>query len=165
MQSVEHVMTRPPLITMRPERAVSEALGLMAERDVSHVLVLEGEALLGIVCMCDLERADYGESIGACVSSAPLTLDATATTFEAARCVLEEGISCLPITRAGAVVGIVTVGDLRHAGALERYPDRCASCGSADHVRVSRRTPGIGFCLECTRTSEPPAEDDDIGGG
>jgi predicted transcriptional regulator len=165
MRSVEHVMTHPPLVTMRSDSAVSEAIGLMAERDVSHVLVVDGEALLGVVCICDLERAEYGGSIGTCVSSAPLTLDAAASTFEAARCMIEQGISCLPITRAGALVGVLTASDLRHAGVLERHPDRCASCGSADHVRVSPRTPGIAFCLECTRTSEPPAADDDIGGG
>lgn len=42
---------------------------------------------------------------------------------------------------------------------------RCVACGSTDHVRCERGDRSIGYCLECTRRSEPPHADDDLGGG
>jgi signal-transduction protein with cAMP-binding, CBS, and nucleotidyltransferase domain len=165
MRLIEDIMTRQPLITIGPHAGVADALHLIAERDVRHLLVVGDRGLIGSVCICDLETADLRESVVACARTDVRTLDAGATAFEAARCMLDEDLDCLPITRHGALAGIVTLGDLRRAGVLECHPERCVACGSRDHVRCSGRARGVGLCLQCMHKAEPPSWDDDLGGG
>jgi signal-transduction protein with cAMP-binding, CBS, and nucleotidyltransferase domain len=163
MRKVSEVMTGAPLVTADGATLVSRAAHLLAERAVSHLLVVEDGRLVGVVCACDLDRARALLPIAA-VMSRPRTVDVEATTFEAAGTMLREGIGCLPVLAAGALAGIVTRSDLCRAGVLEQTPQHCAACGSRDHVRSIRRGAPVGFCLECDRRSEPPSPDEDIGG-
>ena len=166
MHSLERLMTHPPLVTLRPQAKVAQALRLIADHAVSHLLIVENERLFGVVCACDLEHVDTGDSVGACVRAPePFTVDVSASAVDAARCMLELGISCLPVTRQGVVIGIVTRSDLRNAGLFDRAGGSCASCGSRDHVRCAHGVHDTGFCLECARRSEPPGWDEDVGGG
>jgi CBS domain-containing protein len=166
MRRVEELMTRTPLITVGSEAPVAHALRLIEQHDISHLLVMEQERLFGVVCACDLERADICAPIALSVAaSAPVTVDVAATAFDAARYMLAFEIGCLPVTRGGALVGMLTAGDLRRAGILNRATEECAACGSRDHVRRAHGLDDVGFCLECRRQSEPPTGDDEIGGG
>ncbi len=47
-QPIRHVMTKTPFLTAPPTTTVAEAARLMAERQVGHVLVVEGDHLIGI---------------------------------------------------------------------------------------------------------------------
>ena len=162
MRSIALIINSGPLISVGPRTKVADAVRLMSESDISHVLVIDGSSLLGVACVCDLDRASTTAEIGGCMSAPPVLIDAGASVYEAARLMIERRVSCLPVMRAGAVAGVVTASDLRRAGVLTRSPGRCAACGSGDHVR-SDGADGVGFCLECQRRSEPPSWDEDTG--
>jgi acetoin utilization protein AcuB len=165
MQRIHEVMGSGPLVTITPRAFVSEALRLIGERDVSHLLVMRGAKLLGITCICDLDCAQGDKTVGACMQP-PLVIDADASVGEAARSMIDRGVSCLPVvTPSGRVEGIVTASDLRRSGMLQKTPERCAACGSDDHVRALHHPLGVGFCIECTRRAAPPTWADDLGGG
>lgn len=165
MRRVDEVMTVAPLVTIDSTAAAAVVARLMSERGVSHVLVLEQDVLAGVVCVCDLERSVGQTAAGALMSRAPSTIELGESAFAAARCMLEKGISCLPVVQSGDLVGIVTLSDLRRAGVVQLVPERCAACGDIDHVRSSGHDSGVGLCLECKRSSLPPSWDDDLGGG
>lgn len=54
---VSEVMTRSPLVTLRPDTDVSAAAALMSERGIHRILVTEGEQLVGIVSALDIAAA------------------------------------------------------------------------------------------------------------
>lgn len=54
---VSEVMTRSPLETLPPDAGVNAAAELMKEKKVHRVLVVEGEALVGIVTAMDVTKA------------------------------------------------------------------------------------------------------------
>jgi acetoin utilization protein AcuB len=164
MRRVDEMMTTGALVTVRPTATVSEVVRLIAQRDVSHVIVLDHGELVGIVCACDLDDAGLQAEIGVHMNRSPQTIPLGASAFAAARCMLEQGISCLPVMRDADVVGIVTLSDMRRTGVLERTAERCSACGDGDHVRSTGRDDGIGFCLECRRRSVPPSREEDLGG-
>jgi acetoin utilization protein AcuB len=165
MRRIEEVMTTGPLATVRPTDTIGDVARLIAEREVSHVIVLANGEVVGVMCACDLDGPDRQARVDRHMSRSPSTASVGATAFDAARCMLEQGISCLPVVRGGDLVGIVTLSDLRRAGVLERAAGSCAACGDRDHVRCERRHGGVGFCLDCRRSSLPPGDDDDLGGG
>lgn len=47
-QPIRHVMTKTPFLTAPPSTTIGVAAKLMAERNVGHVLVVEGDRLVGI---------------------------------------------------------------------------------------------------------------------
>lgn len=165
MQRVDEVMANGPLVTVPPRAQVSEALRLINEHEVSHLLVMRGERLLGITCICDLDCARGDQSVGACMQP-PLVIAPEASVDEAGRAMVEHGVSCLPVVALnGHVQGIVTASDLRRTGELPKIPGRCAACGSDDHVRALHGHQALGFCIECMRRAKPPTWADDLGGG
>jgi CBS domain-containing protein len=99
MDQIAELMTASPLATISGDALVAQASRLMGEQSVSHLLVFDDERLVGVVCVCDLDRADTGTLVRACVTRAPLTLDAGVSVGEAAHVMREEGINCLPLTR------------------------------------------------------------------
>lgn len=54
---VSEVMTRSPLATLPPDAAVDRAAELMKEKKVHRVLVIDGDALVGIVTAMDVTKA------------------------------------------------------------------------------------------------------------
>jgi acetoin utilization protein AcuB len=165
MQPVSQIMTREHLVTLMPSASVAEATRRLRDSDVSHLMVVERDALVGVVCMCDLDQANASSPVAAIMGAEPFTIEAHSATAEAARSMLEAEISCLPVLRDGCLVGVVTISDLVRAGVVDLPVRQCASCGSTDHVRCEKHGRVVGFCLECTRRSEPPRWDDDLGGG
>ena len=50
MRRIEEVMTTGALVTVRPTATVGEVARLIAEREVSHVIVLADGEVAGVVC-------------------------------------------------------------------------------------------------------------------
>lgn len=159
---VSDLMSRTPLHSIAPDALASHASRLAADAGVSHLLVVEGTDLVGIVCTCDLLQARDNTPVGSCMNWRPVTTAPGARAPDAARLMLDYGVHCLPVLSEGRLAGILTMGDLRRAGWGDAPIDHCASCGSSDHVRAA--APGNpGYCLECTRRSLPFGHD--AGGG
>lgn len=59
------IMTREPLETVRPDSELTEALGLMAEKDLNQVLVVKDGALVGLLSRADVIRyLQYRSELG-----------------------------------------------------------------------------------------------------
>lgn len=166
MTMIAELMTRERLVTIGPRQTVREGSQRMQGEQISHLLVVERGELVGMLCACDLELAAHDSEVQSVMSQQLITADVASDALEVAASMLERGLTCLPVTAAGELCGVVTVRDLARAGVIEFELPRCDVCGSEDHVRCS--LPGRGelaLCIECVRSSEPPADDDELGGG
>jgi CBS domain-containing protein len=106
-------------LSVGPDETVYEAIKLMADEDVGSLLVMDGDALVGIVT----ER-HYARDVILKGRTSPQTLvrDIMETevacvepdeTVEAClRLMTEERVRHLPVVGAGRVVGIISIGDL-----------------------------------------------------
>jgi len=153
------------LLTVEPNVLVREAIRLVDDRGISHLLVTERDGLTGLVCLCDLDQAPTGARVGDCMSRELLTVDPDTDVDEAGRLMIDRNVSCLPVVSEGRLVGVITLGDLKRAGVVDLPVDTCIACGSHQHVRCGHVGHSVGYCLECTRRSEPPGPNDDLGGG
>lgn len=165
MPTVSELMTAAPLVTIPPDATVSQAARAIAEQGVSHLLVTLHDKLVGVVCICDLDAAPQAASIAEHMSARPLTVEPDATAAAALERMRESGVSCMPVVSRGALEGVLTLSDLQRGGCAPETEQRCAACGSDDHVRAHEHMQVVGFCLECRRSSQPPRWDDELGGG
>jgi acetoin utilization protein AcuB len=106
------------VVTVTPDTTVSEAIRLAGERGIRHLPVLEGDRLVGIVSDRDLKKV-AGETaalalvrVRSIMTTMVFTTAPTFTVEEAARMMMRERISALPVTVAGQLVGIVTETDV-----------------------------------------------------
>ena len=109
----------PEVIAIGPEAPVIEAIRLMAERGIGALLVMDGARLAGI-----LSERDYARKIvlqGRSSRDTPVRDIMTAEVVTVApadsidRCmqlVTDRRIRPLPVVDAGAVVGVLSIGDL-----------------------------------------------------
>jgi hypothetical protein len=101
------------LVASRLDCAEAERV---AERaGVHRLLIAEEGQLAGIVCRHDLQRTGVGR-VSACMQRDVYVIQAAATLGEAAAAMYGLDIGCLPVTREGKLVGIITRGDLIRAG-------------------------------------------------
>jgi acetoin utilization protein AcuB len=128
------------LVTATPGTRLPEAVRLMRDRGIRHLLVLEEGRLVGIVSDRDLkqavasalrsvggpEREDLLERlvVGDIMARTVMTIGPTDPVEDAARIMAREKISALPVTQGRRCVGIVTETDVlrlfvRALGALE----------------------------------------------
>ncbi len=124
---VEDVMQRD-VVTVTPGTTLPEALRLSRGRGVRHLPVTEGSRLVGIVSDRDLKRAMASPAtalerheltylvekvtMGEIMTRAVITLGPTLPVEEAARLMVKEKISAVPVSEQGRVVGIVTETDV-----------------------------------------------------
>jgi CBS domain-containing protein len=107
------------VVTIGPERTVSELVGLLAEHRIGGVVVTDDDTIVGIVSERDVVRGLGRE--GATIIDAPVasimttaviscqpadTLDEIATTMT------ERRIRHMPVVADGQLAGIVTIGDV-----------------------------------------------------
>jgi predicted transcriptional regulator len=165
MTAISSLMTHDRLVTIGPDALVAEAARTIADAGISHLLVTgDGEHLLGVLCVCDLDRAPSRTPLREHLRSQPVTVEASTDVAAVAELMLSSNVSCLPVVEGGALKGVVTLHDLRRLGLLEGETERCSACGSTEHVHCAH---GVGFCIDCTRKSQPPGPDgeDELGGG
>jgi len=113
-----HDIMQSRVITVTPKTGVTEALGLLRTRGVRHLVIVDGDTLVGIVSDRDVKQAGaLDERLGrwtvAEIMKRPvITIEPTAPVEDAAQLMLAEKISALPITEGGRLVGIVTETDI-----------------------------------------------------
>ncbi|PAP77116.1 CBS domain-containing protein [Rubrivirga marina] len=110
---------RPVLHSVAPDAPLIEAARRLRLRDVGALLVLEGEALVGIVSERDVVRA-VAES-GALALARPVRLEMstpveTCESGDGVRSLMARmtarRIRHLPVVEDGRVVGVVSIGDV-----------------------------------------------------
>jgi CBS domain-containing protein len=114
--TIAEIMSRD-LVTVEPGISLEEAARRMEERHVGAALVLEGDALRGIITERDVLRAVAagpieGVSVGDCMTRHPETIDASETTGLAASLMIHGGFRHLPVLDGERVVGIISIRDL-----------------------------------------------------
>lgn len=116
------------VVTVTPQTTLSEAVRLTRQRGIRHLPVLEGGELVGIVSDRDLKRAMASPATSleareltyllerltmAEIMTRPvMTVAPPVPVEEAARVMVREKISALPVTEEGRLVGIVTETDV-----------------------------------------------------
>lgn len=126
--TVNSIMSRE-VVTVSPEAALMEIRNLLHDNGFHHLLVVETDDMLrGVISDRDVLRAlspffdtlseEHGEAKTLEVPAIevmrtdPLTVEPDTAIEEAARILLDNEISSLPVVDAGALVGIVTTKDL-----------------------------------------------------
>lgn len=137
--NVFDIMTASPA-TVAPEATLREALELMEEVGCRHLPVLSyHKHLVGILSDRDCRTALHSPyvlrawwesdelartlTVNTIMSPAPIVAEPSMPADEAARLMLQNHISCLPVMRSETLVGIVTTSDVLAA-----------------FIRLSRRT-------------------------
>ena len=124
---VEDVM-QTAVITITPKTSLPEAMRLVGRRGIRHLPVVDDDRLVGIVSDRDLKRAmaspataleshELGYLLDALtvdeiMTRAVVTVGRMFPIEEAARLMVTEKISALPVTERGKLVGIVTETDV-----------------------------------------------------
>jgi acetoin utilization protein AcuB len=130
------------LITVGPLDSVEEAVTLLRQRAVRHLLVMHKTRLVGIVSDRDIKRVlDPAQTkkrvmaigglyfllepilVEEIMTSDPVTIRPNASVHEAAELMLEHRFGALPVLRGPRPVGIITETDLLRHYASQVEPD------------------------------------------
>jgi len=110
---------RPALVTIGPEAGVRELLALLSEHNVGAVVVSgDGTTMQGIVSERDVVRHLHADgtvvnnTVGAIMTSAVETCSPEHTLDEVMALMTERRFRHLPVLRDGALLGIVSIGDV-----------------------------------------------------
>lgn len=125
------------VFSIAPGAAVLEAIRLMAERHVGALLVMEGEALSGIVSERDYARkvilkgrSSADTPVRDIMTAAVVTVQPETSVEKCMQIMTERRVRHLPVIEGGRVVGMVSIGDLvkaviaaqqQHIEQLESY--------------------------------------------
>lgn len=126
--SVSDIMTANP-VTIRQDGTIREALGKMAEIGCHHLPVLSDDGhLIGVVSDNDCHVAlnlpyklrnewrgnqkASSQQIRSVMTPAPIVVEPGTIAVEAARLMLYNHISCLPVMRGETLIGIITTSDI-----------------------------------------------------
>lgn len=123
---VRHAMTESPQ-TAGPSMNAADAAALMRQFDVGVIPVAEGDELIGVVTDRDLvtrvlaERKDpMAVRLGDIATTSPVTVSPDTKLSEARDLMAQHRIRRLPVTKAGKLVGILSLGDVAVADSSER---------------------------------------------
>ena len=121
MVTVRQLLDRktPTIHAIAPEEPVLEAIELMAEHHIGALLVMKGDALVGIVSERDyarkvilLGRSSSETPVWQIMSAPVYTVSPQHTLDDCMRLVTERRIRHLPVVESGQVIGVVSIGDL-----------------------------------------------------
>jgi CBS domain-containing protein len=142
---IANLITAPPVLCY-PERSVQEAASLMSEERVSALLIpLQGE--FGIVTDTDFrKKVAAGEialdaPVSAIMSRPLMTVRSDRYAVDAALDMLYAGVQHLAVTDArGAVVGLVSAGDLMGLAYWSPFALRAAIFNASDEAALDAAT-------------------------
>ena len=109
----------PSYFSVRPDETVYSAIKKMGEKDIGSVLVMDRATLVGI-----LTERDYARNVALKGRSSPRTLVSEIMSTQVAivgpddsvekslALMTEKRVRYLPVVKEGAVVGIISIGDL-----------------------------------------------------
>ena len=138
-----------PAVTLSADTRVVDALEIMAVGKIRRVPVLQGPVLVGIVTQAELqavlgpdERSPrrIGTTLGDIMTREVLTVRPDERLENAARLMLDRGVSGLPVVDGGVVAGVITESDIFEAFTL--VMGRIRSTGGAEEaLALPKRRP------------------------
>ena len=125
---IERTMTKNP-VTINPQASVVEASELMKKEKVHRLPVLDRDKnLIGVISEKDILFATPSPAsslsihemayllskltVRKLMTKNPVTINRTTTVEEAARLMVDQDLSCLPVVEDGKLVGIVSKSDM-----------------------------------------------------
>ncbi|HSY05734.1 MAG TPA: CBS domain-containing protein [Steroidobacteraceae bacterium] len=129
MTTVRQLLDRKgrSIFSVDPDAPVLEAIRAMADHQVGALLVMQGEALTGIVSERDYARkvilrgrSSADTPVRDIMSSPVLTVQPDTTVDKCMQLMTDRHVRHLPVTDAGRVVGMVSIGDLVKAVIAEQ---------------------------------------------
>ncbi|HPR08148.1 MAG: CBS domain-containing protein [Burkholderiaceae bacterium] len=124
MNTVADILAARPakIESLPPTATVREALQRMAEREIGSVLIMQGDALLGIFTERDYARKialkglSSTDALLADVMTARLYVVGPRQTVQECLGIMTQGkLRHLPVVEGGQVVGLISIGDLVNA--------------------------------------------------
>jgi len=119
---------RTAVVTITPKTSLPAAVRLMRQRGIRHLPVVDDDVLVGIVSDRDLKQAMASPAtslethelnyllealtVDEIMTRAVITVGRRFPIEEAARLMVKEKVSALPVTETGRLVGIVTETDV-----------------------------------------------------
>jgi len=107
------------VLTIAPTASVFDALRLMAEKNIGALLVLEGEAVAGIISERDyarkiilMARSSRETPVSEIMTTAVMYVRPTQTTEECMVLMTENRLRHLPVMDGGKLLGLISIGDL-----------------------------------------------------
>lgn len=151
MVSVGSLVRKSP-ITIETGQTIRETAAMMSEKDVSSVMVMKGDDLIGLVTDRDLRKRcvavglSGSEPIDQIMTTEPETIDASTLTAQALMTMTRHRFHHLPVTREGKLIGMITATDLaNHQSANSAYlaADVRKAKTVEDLITVSERLPNL----------------------
>lgn len=112
---VSEVMNRT-VVTVEPDTTIEAAVALVRRTGAEHLLVLDEQTLVGILCGCDLRGARLGDRVADRMSLPVMTLRPNAAVEEALTTLRECAVGCLPVVVGGLILGTVGEPELLACG-------------------------------------------------
>lgn len=121
MKTVKHLLDTKQvrIISVSPNSSVLDALKVMTDKNISAVLVMENETLLGIFTERDYARkivlhgkASKDTNIDEAMTANPITISMNDTIDNCMEIMTEKHIRHLPIVANDEVKGMISIGDL-----------------------------------------------------
>jgi CBS domain-containing protein len=109
---------RGEIWTISPHASVYDAMATMSDRNVGALLVMEGNRLVGIIAERDYARnivlkgKSSRETEVREIMRTPITITLDHTVDECMALMTGERARHLPVVEDGAVVGVISIGDL-----------------------------------------------------
>ena len=107
------------LASLSPTATVRDALQLMADRNIGSVLIMQGEALLGIFTERDYARkvvlqgrSSANTPVRDIMTAKVVTVRPDDSVDHCMQVVTEHRIRHLPVAEGDAIVGVISIGDL-----------------------------------------------------
>jgi CBS domain-containing protein len=142
---VSDIMT-PAAVSDRPDDSLADAARKMWEQQTGSLLVMEGDALLGIITERDILRAVATGTeldktrVGEVMVRDLITIEPGASLREAASVMTEKWIRHLPVLDRGRLVGVLSQRDLAGVlGAALNEPEALEKLVDASELARERR--------------------------
>ena len=141
MSKVKDIMTKT-VITIDANKTVTEDTALMAEKNVSNLIVMDNNTPRGIVTERDFVRKVLAKNKASTtkiseIMSTPLrVIDPDAPIKEAARKMIRKGIRRLPVMQDNKLVGIITTTDIAKQLSKKTLTDEILQAIGRDYYPV-----------------------------
>jgi CBS domain-containing protein len=119
VKSILNVKANQAIYTVEPDATVFDSLKVMAEKNIGAVLVIEHGKLVGIVTERDYARkvvlsgrSSRDTAVREVMTSPVVVVGPNQTTEECMALMTEHRLRHLPVFDDGAMVGLISIGDL-----------------------------------------------------
>ncbi len=155
MVEVGSLVQKEP-ITVESGLTIRETASLMSNRNVSSVMVMQDEKLVGLVTDRDLRKRCVAvgltglEEIDLIMTPTPRTIDSSTLSAQALMTMTRMHVHHLPVMQSGKLIGMITATDLaNHQSANSAYlaADVRKAKTVDDLIGVSKRLPNLHLRL------------------